>query len=163
MSWRDPAHARAAALRGHQVVHADHRATYFDYPRGAGPGEPPAQPGVVVDLRAVHEVDLAPPTPQAASRVLGAQGQLWTEFVRTPEHIEYLTFPRLCALAERVWDGTSGWRDFTARLAGHRARLDALDVPHAAPPPGPPVSFPHTPHHPSTLPLGRESYRKDPA
>ncbi|MFJ6917459.1 family 20 glycosylhydrolase [Streptomyces sp. NPDC101133] len=50
-------------------------------------------------------MDLAPPTPEAASRVLGAQGQLWTEFVRTPEHIEYLTHPRLCALADRVWAG----------------------------------------------------------
>ncbi|WP_282086821.1 beta-N-acetylhexosaminidase [Streptomyces tendae] len=163
MSWREPAHARAAALRGHQVVHADHRAAYFDYARSASAGEPPAQPGGIVDLRAVHAMDLAPPTREAASRVLGAQGQLWTEFVRTPEHIEYLTFPRLCALAERVWDGTSGWRDFTARLAGHRARLDALDVPHADPPAGLPVTIPHTPHHPPTLPLRREPCRKDPA
>ncbi|MGW2296522.1 family 20 glycosylhydrolase [Streptomyces violaceorubidus] len=94
--------------------------------------------------------------------MLGAQGQLWTEFVRTPEHVEYLTFPRLCALADRVWDGSSGWRDFTTRLAGHRARLDALDVPHAAPPAGLPLSFPHTPHHP-TLPHRQEPCRKDPA
>ncbi|WND33130.1 beta-N-acetylhexosaminidase [Streptomyces sp. BB1-1-1] len=137
MSWRDPGHARAAAERGHDVVHADHRTTYFDYARGHGTEEPPGQPGTVVDLRTVYDVDLAPPTPdpRVASRVLGAQGQLWTEFVQTPEHIEYLTYPRLCALAERVWDGTSGWRDFTARLTGHRARLDALNVPHAAPPP----------------------------
>ncbi|WP_121745316.1 beta-N-acetylhexosaminidase [Streptomyces sp. E2N166] len=137
MSWRDPGHARAAAERGHEVVHAEHRTTYFDYARGHGAGEPPGQPGIVVDLRTVYDVDLAPPTPdpRVASRVLGAQGQLWTEFVQTPEHIEYLTYPRLCALAERVWDGTSGWRDFTARLTGHRARLDALDVPHADPPP----------------------------
>ncbi|MFK4799606.1 beta-N-acetylhexosaminidase [Streptomyces sp. MPA0124] len=139
MSWRDPAHARAAALRGHQVVHADHRATYFDYARGPGPGEPPAQPGGIVDLRAVHDLDLAPPAPEAASRVLGAQGQLWTEFVRTPEHIEYLTYPRLCALADRVWGGTPDWPGFSARLAGHRSRLDALGVPHAVPPAPAPV------------------------
>ncbi|MEV7209209.1 MULTISPECIES: family 20 glycosylhydrolase [unclassified Streptomyces] len=107
MSRRDPAHARAAALRGHRVVHADHRATYFDYARGPGPGESSAQPGGIVGLRAVHDVDGAPPTPEAASRVLGAQGQLWTEFVRTPEHVECLTHPRLCALADRVWAG--GW------------------------------------------------------
>ncbi|MEU5754337.1 beta-N-acetylhexosaminidase [Streptomyces sp. NPDC047829] len=141
MSWREPGHARAAAERGHQVVRADHRATYFDYARTHGPQEPPAQPGPVVDLRAVYDVGIVPPVPdpQVAARVLGAQGQLWTEFVRTPEHIEYLTYPRLCALAEQVWDGTSGWLDFTARLAGHRARLDALDVPHADPPAGVPA------------------------
>ncbi|MFC8217729.1 family 20 glycosylhydrolase [Streptomyces sp. NPDC057362] len=139
MSRRDPAHARAAALRGHRVVHADHRATYFDYARGPGAGGPPAQPGGIVDLRAVHDVDLASPTPEAASRVLGAQGQLWTEFVRTPEHIEHLTHPRLCALADRVWAGAPDWPGFSARLTGHRARLDALGVPHADPPAPAPV------------------------
>ncbi|ANJ11016.1 MULTISPECIES: beta-N-acetylhexosaminidase [Streptomyces] len=160
MSWREPAHAHAAARRGHEVVHADHRATYFDYPRGPGAGEPPGQPGGFVDLRAVYDVDLAPPEPGAASRVLGAQGQLWTEFVPTPEHVEYLTYPRLCALAERVWDGAYGWRDFTARLAGHRARLDALGVPHAAAPARVPAPHP-TDLTPPTLPHRREPCGKD--
>ncbi|MGW8748723.1 beta-N-acetylhexosaminidase [Streptomyces sp. WAC 04229] len=160
MSWREPGHAHAAARRGHEVVHADHRATYFDYPRGPGPGEPPGQPGGIVDLRAVYDVHLTPPAPVDASRVLGAQGQLWTEFVPTGAHVEYLTYPRLCALAERVWDGTSGWRDFTSRLAGHRARLDALDVPHADPPA--PVPTLHTPSFtPPTLPHPRKPCRKD--
>ncbi|MFG3102168.1 beta-N-acetylhexosaminidase [Streptomyces sp. NPDC048182] len=136
MSWRDPAHAAVAARRGHPVVQVDHRSTYLDYARGTGPEEPPAQVGPPVDLRAVYGVDLAPPDagPGAAARVLGAQAQVWTEFVRTPAHIEYLAFPRLCALAERVWDGTSGWPDFAARLTGHTARLDALGIPHATPP-----------------------------
>ncbi len=143
MSWLEPGGARAAARRGHQVVQADHRATYFDYAQRPGPGEPPAQPGVIVDLRAAYDVDLAPatPEPEVAARLLGAQGQLWTEFVSTPEHIEYLLYPRLCALAERVWDGTAGLGNFLARLEGHRARLDALNVPHDLPPallPAPP-------------------------
>ncbi|MFD9094183.1 beta-N-acetylhexosaminidase [Streptomyces collinus] len=139
MSWREPAHTWSAARRGHDVVHADHRATYFDYARSPSPLEPPAQPGVVVDLRTVHGLDLTPPQPdpRAEARVLGAQGQLWTEFASTPGHIEYLSFPRLCALADRVWDGTADWRDFTARLARHEARLDTLRVPHATPPPRP--------------------------
>ncbi|MFD4686676.1 beta-N-acetylhexosaminidase [Streptomyces sp. NPDC058461] len=129
MSWREPAHAWAAARRGHEVVHADHRTTYLDYPQRPGPLEPPGQPGLVVDLRTVYGLDLAPPGEEAsAARILGAQGQLWTEHVSTPEHIEYLTYPRLCALAERVWDGTSGWDDFSGRLTGHRERLDVLGV-----------------------------------
>ncbi|MFE0701813.1 beta-N-acetylhexosaminidase [Streptomyces sp. NPDC058872] len=132
MSWRTPRHAWAAARRGHDVVHADHRSTYFDYARGDGVHEPPAQPGHVLDLRAVHGLDLAPPPeePHLAPRVLGVQGQLWTEFVTTPAHIEYLTYPRLCALAERAWGRTDDWRDFSSRLTGHRARLAALGVPH---------------------------------
>ncbi|MFE5791110.1 beta-N-acetylhexosaminidase [Streptomyces sp. NPDC056503] len=137
MSWRTPEHAWAAARRGHDVVHADHRRTYFDYARGPGPGEPPAQPGHTIDLRSVYGVgaDLLPPPgePGLAGKVLGVQGQLWTEFVPTPGHIEYLTYPRLCALAERAWNPADDWRDFRTRLDGHRARLSALGVPHDAP------------------------------
>ncbi|MEV7567980.1 beta-N-acetylhexosaminidase [Streptomyces tanashiensis] len=132
MSWRTPQHAWAAARRGHDVIHADHRSTYFDYARGHSSTEPPAQPGHALDLRTVYGVDLQPPTdePPLAGKVLGVQGQLWTEFVPTPEHIEYLTYPRLCALAERAWDSTEDWRDFRTRMDGHRARLTALGVPH---------------------------------
>ncbi|MGW0719779.1 beta-N-acetylhexosaminidase [Streptomyces sp. NPDC002778] len=132
MSWRTPQHAWAAARRGHDIIHADHRSTYFDYARDLGPLEPPAQPGHALDLRTVYGVDLLPPAeePQLAKKVLGTQGQLWTEFVRTPEHIEYLTYPRLCALAERAWAPTDDWPHFRTRLDGHRARLTALGVPH---------------------------------
>ncbi|WP_395293784.1 beta-N-acetylhexosaminidase [Kitasatospora hibisci] len=131
MSWRTPQHAWAAARRGHDVIHTDHRSTYFDYARDPGPAEPPGQPGHSIDLRTVYGVDLLPPPgePLLAGKVLGTQGQLWTEFVPTPEHIEYLTYPRLCALAERVWDSTDDWQDFRTRLEGHRARLAALGVP----------------------------------
>ncbi|MGW6540983.1 beta-N-acetylhexosaminidase [Streptomyces sp. NPDC055051] len=132
MSWRTPEHAWAAARRGHDVVQADHRRTYFDYARGPGSGEPPAQPGHATDLRSVYGLDLLPRDGEAppAGRVLGAQGQLWTEFVPTSRHIEYLTYPRLCALAERAWTATDDWPDFRGRLDGHRARLTALGVPH---------------------------------
>ncbi|MDX2296375.1 MULTISPECIES: beta-N-acetylhexosaminidase [Streptomyces] len=132
MSWRTPEHAWAAARRGHDVVHADHRRVYFDYARGPGPGEPPAQPGHSLDLRTVYDLELLPPdgAPELAGRVLGAQGQLWTEFVPTSDHIEYLTYPRLCALAERAWNPHHDWPDFRTRMDGHRARLTALGVPH---------------------------------
>ncbi|MFC7303815.1 beta-N-acetylhexosaminidase [Streptomyces monticola] len=133
MTWRDPAHARTAARRGHAVITGDHRATYFDYAQSTEPSEPPAQPGAVVGLRAVHGHDPAPPhwDPQERARVIGAQGNVWTEFVTDPSHIEYLSFPRLCALADRTWTGPSDWGDdFLPRLRAHGARLDALGVPH---------------------------------
>ncbi|RII20395.1 Beta-hexosaminidase [Streptomyces sp. YIM 130001] len=133
MTWRDPAHGRAAARRGHQVVMAHYLATYLDYAQSADPGEPPGQPGAVVDLRAVHAHDPAPNDwdPGEAAQILGAQAQLWTEFVPGPEQIEYQSFPRLCALADRSWTGETSWsRDFLPRLHVHTARLDALGVHH---------------------------------
>ncbi|MDQ1041025.1 hexosaminidase [Streptomyces sp. V3I8] len=130
MTWRDPAHTLTAARRGHSVVNAHHRATYLDYAQSDAPHEPPAQPGAVVGLRAVHAHDPVPgeADDEAAGRVLGTQAQLWTEFVTTPAHIEYLTYPRLCALADRGWSGAGDWADFRSRLDGHTARLDALGV-----------------------------------
>ncbi|AZQ32687.1 beta-hexosaminidase [Streptomyces cyaneochromogenes] len=130
MAWRDSAHALAAARRGHDVINADHRATYFDYPQSSDPRERPAQPGAVIGLRDVHAHDPVPEkaTPDTAARVLGAQAQLWTEYAATPARLEYLTYPRLCALADRVWSGPTPWADFCSRLDRHTARLDALDV-----------------------------------
>lgn len=54
LTWRDPAHTRVTARRGHQVVTAHHRTTYLDYAQSTDPGEPAAQPGPPVGLRAVH-------------------------------------------------------------------------------------------------------------
>ena len=130
MTWRDAAHAFDAARRGNEVVNAHYLSTYLDYAQSEDPGEPQAQPGAVVDLRAVHTHEPAPDQwePATAARVLGAQAQLWTEFVTTPEHIEYLTYPRLCALADRSWSGAADWSDFMDRLRTHTARLDSLGV-----------------------------------
>ncbi|MGH4031097.1 beta-N-acetylhexosaminidase [Actinomycetota bacterium Odt1-20B] len=131
MTWRDLAHARTAASLGHQVVTAHYLSTYLDYAQSADPDEPPAQPGAVVDLRAVHGHDAAPQEwqPSVTAQVLGAQAQLWTEFAATAEHVEYLAFPRLCAIADRVWSGESSFTgSFLPRLHDHTARLDALGV-----------------------------------
>ncbi|OKJ62590.1 beta-N-acetylhexosaminidase [Streptomyces sp. CB02261] len=139
MPWRDADHGRIAVRRGHRVVMAPHRTTYLDYPQSASPAEPPGQAGEVVDLRTVHGNDPAPAdwTPEESARVLGAQAQLWTEYVPTDAHAEYLTFPRLCALAEVVWTGRRDWPGFQERLRHHRTRLDALGVPRRLSPASP--------------------------
>lgn len=131
MAWRDASHARAAARRGHRVVAAYHRTTYLDYVQSEASFEPMAQPGDPVTLRTVHDYEPAPAewSREERARVLGTQAQLWTEYVRTPAEIEYLSYPRLCALADRSWSGGRGdWPGFVERLRHHTARLDALGV-----------------------------------
>ncbi|MGW5850262.1 beta-N-acetylhexosaminidase [Streptomyces sp. NPDC055254] len=129
MAWLDPEHGRAAARRGHDVIMAPFRSTYLDYPQSADPAEPRGQDGVV-DLRGVYDNDPAPAhwEPEAARRVLGTQAQLWTEYARTPAQLEYLAFPRLCALADTAWSAHRDWPDFLRRLGPHRDRLAALGV-----------------------------------
>ena len=69
-------------------------------------------------------------TAAQAKHVLGVQGNLWTEYIATPEHAEYMAWPRACALAEAGWSParTRSWPDFRARLAAHLPRLDALGI-----------------------------------
>ncbi|GAA2827103.1 beta-N-acetylhexosaminidase [Kitasatospora paracochleata] len=133
MPWQDGDHGLAAARRGHDVVMTPHRSTYLDYPQSSHPDEPLGQAGAVVDLVTVHAHEAAPGhwTGAEADRVLGTQAQLWTEFVRTPEHFDHLAFPRLCALADRAWNPASDWAtDFLPALAHHAPRLAALGIQH---------------------------------
>ncbi|RSM82477.1 beta-hexosaminidase [Kibdelosporangium aridum] len=127
MAWRDAEHGLAAAQRGHQVVMTPWRSTYLDYPQSAQ-GEPPGQPGGIVTLEDVYRQEVRPSTWDAelSSAAVGTQGQLWTEFAAVAEAVEYLAFPRLCALAENAWSGQ--WPDFAERLAQHESRLKELGV-----------------------------------
>ncbi|MFI6088419.1 beta-N-acetylhexosaminidase [Streptomyces sp. NPDC051218] len=140
MTWRDPEHTQVALKRGHAVVSGHYKATYLDYAQSASPAEPPAQPGAVVDLRAVHDHD-PPDDPTTGGELLGVQAQLWTEFAPTAAHVDYLAFPRLAALADRAWHGASPWPLARARLTAHGARLAALGVRHG--PFDPYIPVPH--------------------
>ncbi len=68
--------------------------------------------------------------PQFQSHILGAQGNLWTEYMPTSSMCEYMVFPRLCALAEVAWSPkeSRNWEDFTLRLRVDLRRLDELGV-----------------------------------
>ena len=70
-------------------------------------------------------------------RVLGGQGQLWTEYLEGPKQVEYMAFPRLTELAEVLWSQQSrrNYADFLTRLDEHLRRLSILDVAYR--PPGP--------------------------
>ena len=68
--------------------------------------------------------------PQFASHILGAQAQLWTEYLEGPKNVEYMAYPRMCALAEVLWTPRDrrDFADFSARLPRHLDRLQVLDV-----------------------------------
>ncbi|AKU17112.1 beta-N-acetylhexosaminidase [Luteipulveratus mongoliensis] len=129
MSWRSEEGGIEAASAGHDVVMCPHLWTYFDYYQ-ADPESEPVAIGRLTPLRTVYEYEPVPAElgPEAAAHVLGTQGQLWTEYMPTSEHVEYMAFPRLCALAEVAWGTTGEYDDFRARLVAHLTRLDQQDV-----------------------------------
>lgn len=132
MSWRGEKGGITAAKLGHDVVMAPYEYTYFDYYQCDDyKNEPLAFPEVVT-LRMVYDYEPVPVDlpDHFAHHILGAQGQLWTEYMPTPEQVEYMAFPRVCALAEVVWTSKNlrDYDDFIGRMLAHLERLKALGV-----------------------------------
>ncbi|MFN2563501.1 MAG: beta-N-acetylhexosaminidase [Gemmatimonadaceae bacterium] len=139
MSWRGVSGGIAAARAGHDVVMAPTTHTYFDYYQSQNhDGEPPAIGGFL-PLDTVYSFEPVPAElePQYAKHVLGAQGQVWTEYIPTPRHVEYMAFPRLTALAEAAWTPRErkDFGDFRRRLDVHLRRLDGMQVNYRRPGP----------------------------
>jgi len=132
MSWRGVDGGIAAAQAGHDVVMAPGSHTYFDHYQSADTVAEPLAIGGYLPLDTVYSFEPVPPalTAEEARYVLGAQGQLWTEYIPDPKRAEYMVFPRACALAEVLWTPRAGrdFADFTRRLGTHLERLAILDV-----------------------------------
>ncbi|MBI4325176.1 MAG: family 20 glycosylhydrolase, partial [Chloroflexi bacterium] len=131
MSWRGITGGIAAANAGHDVVMSPTSHCYFDYAQAQGPGEPEAIGGFL-PLQTVYAYEPTPANlPEAKMKhILGAQGNVWGEFLWTPADVEYFAFPRVAALAEVVWTPAQAknYDDFLGRLATHLKRLDVLGV-----------------------------------
>ncbi len=132
MSWRGIDGGIAAAQAGHDVVMTPTSNTYFDYYQSQNVAAEPLAIGGLLPLDTVYAYEPVPAalTAEQGAHVLGTQGQIWTEYQRTPKNVEYMVFPRLVALAEVAWTpaGLKNYADFSARLRAHLARLDVLDV-----------------------------------
>jgi len=131
MSWRGIQGGITAAKAGHDVVMAPTTHTYLDYFQSRDSGELPAIGGFL-PLETVYSFEPIPAdlTAEESRHVLGAQAQLWTEYMLTPGHVEYMAFPRLIALAEVAWSPKEqkNYENFLTRLAVHEERLRLLDV-----------------------------------
>jgi hexosaminidase len=131
MSWRGEKGGIEAAQQGHDVVMTPRAYLYFDYYQGDRKTEPLAIGGNV-PLEKVYSYN---PTPaalngQESKRILGAQANVWTEYMADPRQVEYMLFPRVFALAEVVWSPqeSRGYRDFLNRVPPQLARLKRQGV-----------------------------------
>jgi hexosaminidase len=133
MSWRGVDGAIEAAAKGHQTVLSPAPTLYLDHIQTAASNAPPGRGGVIT-MRDLYEFD---PLPESLGEnrdlVLGLQGNLWTEHVRTEQRVAYMTWPRAAAIAELGWsaDSRRGWDGFASRLPVHMQRLQGLGIPAA--------------------------------
>jgi len=107
-SWRGIEGAITAARAGHDAVLSPAPALYLDHVQSASPSEPPGRGGVV-SLTSVRGFNPLPSTlsPDEQKHILGLQGNLWTEHVRTEARASWMLFPRGSAIAEIGWNGAS--------------------------------------------------------
>lgn len=131
MSWRGIKGGIAAAKEGHKVIMTPTSHCYLDYYQSDADGEPLAIGGFL-PLEKVYNYEPVPDelTAEEARFILGAQGNVWTEYMPTEAQVEYMAFPRALAIAELTWTPREqkNYADFTTRLVRHFPRLDAMNL-----------------------------------
>ena len=136
MSWRGTEAGLTAAKSGHHVVMAPQEFCYLNMYQDDPMTEPKAQGGYT-RLEKTYNYDPIPAAYKGTSLekyIDGVQGCVWTEFIEKPDHLEYMIYPRLLALAETGWTKQrTGYADFRQRVitatdALKRAGYNAFDI-----------------------------------
>jgi hexosaminidase len=133
MSWRGMQGGADAAMQGHDVVMSPTSHCYFDYRQSKDwDNEPGAIGAAVIPLDKTYSFEPVPADLplDAQKHILGTQGNLWTEHIATPEHLQYMAFPRAVALAEVAWSPKDArdWAGFSKRLPAALSLLKAMGV-----------------------------------
>ncbi len=131
MSWRGTDGGIAAAQMNHDVIMTPGSHCYFDHYQG----DPETQPLAIGGLTRVSKVYAFEPVPEElnaaqAKHIIGAQANVWTEYLVKPEDVTYMILPRMAAMAEVLWSPKEkrDWEKFYNRLPWHFARYDALGL-----------------------------------
>lgn len=127
MSWRGLKPGMDAARRGHKVVMCPTDYCYLDYYQ-ADVRYQPAAIGGMITLRKAYEFDPAPmgTNLHLEANILGGQCNLWSEYINTPQHAEYMLLPRLLAISESLWSprDRKDWNRFRRKVELQKERLD---------------------------------------
>ncbi len=131
MSWRGTEGGIAAAKQQHYVVMSPGSHCYFDHYQG----DPKNEPLAIGGYTPVEKVYSFNPTPKELSAaeakyILGAQANVWAEYLYEPQNVEYMIFPRIMALSEVLW-GTSNpekYTDFEKRMIQQFSVLDKKGI-----------------------------------
>ena len=132
MSWRGTSGGIMAARQNHDVIMTPNNYLYFDQVQGRSDQEPVSIGG----YNPLEEVYSYNPTPvsltsEQQSHIIGVQANIWTEYVKTSEKVEYMILPRLFALSEIAWSQTDrkDYINFSQqRVAMHLAKLDQTNT-----------------------------------
>lgn len=132
MSWRGMKGGIQAAKENHDVIMCPGTHCYFDHYQSSHVKEPLAIGGYT-SLEKVYNFNPIPTslTPEEGKHILGAQGNLWTEYMPNENHLLYMTYPRAIALSEVNWSGNSdkNYIGFLERLKEHAKWFKSNKIP----------------------------------
>jgi hexosaminidase len=131
-AWRGTEPTKIAAQRGFEVVACPDVAAYLDYRQSEDENEPTPM-SIVLTAEDVYAFEPVPEglTDGEKRKIIGAQANIWTEHMESARRVDYMAYPRLCAMAEVTWGKSQHLNtttDFKARLKEHVQRLEALGV-----------------------------------
>ena len=131
MSWRGEKGGIDAAKQHHQVVMTPGNYVYFDHAQKKNEDSLTIGGGIVT-LETVYNYEPVPKelSPEEQPYILGAQANLWTEYISNVPKLEYMLFPRLSALSEVLWSpkASRNWDDFSGRLQVQFKRYDLWKI-----------------------------------
>ena len=143
MSWQGEKGGIEAANAGHDVIMTPGNWMYLDHYQGAAEVEPVAIGGYTT----LEETYSYNPIPKAIAadkvhHVIGAQCNIWTEYMYTSDLVEYFIFPRVIAVAELTWSplDAKNYKDFERRIDNALVRLDGHHINYHIPLPEGPLS-----------------------
>ena len=135
MSWRGEKGGIEAAKQQHDVIMTPGHSCYFDHYQTEDKANEPLAIGGKTTVGDVYAYD---PTPKELTDaenkyILGAQANVWTEYMKTSDYVEYMILPRMTALSEVVWSSKENrdFEDFKSRLNTMKNRYDAMGLNYA--------------------------------
>ncbi len=134
MSWRGAEPGTKAAKLGHDVVMSPTTPCYFNFYQG-NPELEPTTIGGLTTLKKVYDYEPVPEVLsfEEAKHIIGAQANIWTEYIPAGKNVEYMIMPRMAALSEVLWSpkGTKNWDYFSKRMNAQFSRYDKMGINYA--------------------------------
>lgn len=118
MNWADDKQAMTAARKGFNIIMTPGKPFYFDAYQSKNPADSLAIHGYN-PLEAVYNYSIVPSVVSSAAlnkKIVGGQGNVWTEYMEYPTKVDYMIFPRMTALSENLWSKKKDYNDFVRRL-----------------------------------------------
>lgn len=135
MSWRGNKGGVEAVKQQHNVIMSPNHSVYFDHYQNKDKKNEPLAIGGLTTVEDVYNYE---PTPEELSDeeqkfILGAQANVWTEYMKTTNYVEYMILPRMSALSEVLWSTKEGksWEEFNTRLNAFSKRYDTMELNYA--------------------------------